>query len=126
MTGFTTVTKNVIKDRDGGQCVRCGTTVLIWNGTTWQALARYEHHHRRPRAMGGSSDPVTNAPVNGLLLCADCHAHVESNRAEAYDDGYLVHQGIDPGAIPVLHHQHGLTYLTNEGYTPSPVKETTP
>jgi hypothetical protein len=122
MTGFTTTARHVIFDRDGGQCVRCGQLVLVWDDVRWLALQEYSIQHRRPRGMGGSSDPATNHPTNGVLLCGSattpgsCHLWAESHRTEAYDAGYLVHQGIDPATIPVLHHSLGLVYLTNEGY----------
>lgn len=120
MTGFTPTVRAIILDRDNGSCVRCGLQCLWWNGIRWVQTAEYSIQHRRPRGMGGSKDLATNRPTNGVVLCGSattgCHHHVESNRAEAYDDGFLVHQGIDPEAIPVRHHQLGLVYLTNEGY----------
>lgn len=120
MTGFPLVVRNFILDRDNGSCVRCGRQVMWWNGIRWTQMGEYSIQHRRPRGMGGSKDPATNAPMNGVVLCGSattgCHSEVESNRAQAYDDGHLVHQGIDPATIPVLHHERGLVYLTSEGY----------
>lgn len=59
-------------------------------------------HHRRPRRMGGSQLPDTNAPQNLLILCPDDHAMVESERAAAYAGGWLVRQNEDPLRVPVL------------------------
>lgn len=61
-------------------------------------------HHRRPRQMGGSRDPVVEDPANHLHLCGDgvrgCHGYVESHRAEAYEKGWLVHSWEDPREVP--------------------------
>lgn len=59
-------------------------------------------HHRRPRRMGGSQLPDTNAPQNLLLLCPSCHETVESERTAAYAGGWLVRQNADPARVPVL------------------------
>ena len=62
----------------------------------------YHVHHRRPRRMGGSQLPDTNAPQNLLILCSDCHSTVESERRAAYAGGWLVKQNMDPARVPVL------------------------
>ncbi|WGL50661.1 hypothetical protein P5P86_11870 [Nocardioides sp. BP30] len=55
--------------------------------------------------MGGTSRPETNGAANLLLLCGSgtsgCHGRIESNRAEAYDQGWLVSQRDDPREVPV-------------------------
>lgn len=51
--------------------------------------------------MGGSTDPASGSPANGLWIHPSCHAKIESNREQAYQKGYLVHQGKDPSKIPV-------------------------
>lgn len=61
-----------------------------------------EVHHRRPRASGGSSAADTNTPANLVLVCVDCHRWAESHRERARADGWLVRQGSDPAAVPVL------------------------
>jgi len=106
-TGPDEATRLLVWDRDHGQCVRCGSA-LRW--TTWQC------HHRRPRALGGSSRPDTNVPANLLALCPSCHTHVESHRAEALTNGWLVLQLTDPACVAVLV-EHGArwTYLTRDG-----------
>lgn len=44
--------------------------------------------------MGGSRDPRTNDPRNLVLLCGSgvtgCHGEIESNRARAREEGWLV------------------------------------
>lgn len=93
--------KDAIGDRDQQhgqpQCQRCGR--LIGSGP-------FSRHHRDPRGMGGSkADP--HAMANLVLLCGDalfpgyCHSHVESNRAQARIDGWLVPDGISPEDWPV-------------------------
>jgi hypothetical protein len=123
MSGFSNTTRHIIFDRDCGQCFRCGRLCLYWDDVRWVRIAEYSIQHRRPRGMGGSYLASTNAPTNGVILCGSattpgsCHYWAEeTDRTQAYDDGFLVHQGIDPATIPVRHHSHGLVYLTNEGY----------
>lgn len=93
--------KDAIDDRDQRygqpQCQRCGR--LIGSGP-------FSRHHRDPRAMGGSkANPHTLA--NLVLLCGSattpggCHAEVESNRAQARIDGWLVPMDISPEDWPV-------------------------
>ncbi len=72
-------------------------------------------HHRRPRRMGGSSDPATNLPSNLLRLCQPHHEWVEANRAEALRLGLLVHANADPAQVPVLNAVHGWVVLNPAG-----------
>lgn len=58
-------------------------------------------HHRRPRGMGGTRRLDTNTAANGLSACRTCHRHVESHRAWAYVNGFLLHQHQDPLQVPV-------------------------
>lgn len=74
----------------------------------------YHVHHRRPRRMGGSQLPDTNAPQNLLILCPDDHEMVESERTAAYAGGWLVRQGDDPAEVPVLIVAE-LKFLTADG-----------
>lgn len=107
--------------RDGHACVRDGVPIRGDRGRDWVL------HHRRPRAMGGSRDSVTNSPVNLLSLCAACHLHVESHRAEALEFGWLVPQAGDPARIAVLvGHGSRWRYLDHEGaYWDGPPLEAT-
>lgn len=87
--GFPPAVLNLVRERAGGWCERCG-------------LKRgYEFHHRRPRGMGGSRLDDTNVASNALLLDRDCHADIESERAEAINQGWLVTQNHPPIDIPV-------------------------
>lgn len=78
------------------QCQRCGHLITGW----------FSRHHRDPRGMGGStSDP--HALANLVLLCGSatsrggCHHEVESRRAQARIDGWLVPDGIRADEWPV-------------------------
>lgn len=69
----------------------------------WDEAAQL--HHRRPRGAGGSRDPLTGGAANGYALCLPCHDHIERNRAEARENGWLVRQGTDPAAVPVFRYR---------------------
>lgn len=64
-----------------------------------------EWHHRGPRALGGTRAGWVNRAANGLGLAADCHRRVESNRTQAYMNGWLVaRNGIRTAdQVPVLY-----------------------
>jgi hypothetical protein len=94
-----------VKARSGG---RCEFPYLC-------PLPSVHTHHRRPRRMGGSSDPATNLPSNLLRLCLAHHEWAEANRAEALRLGLLVHANADPAHVPVLHAVHGWVLLTPAG-----------
>lgn len=51
--------------------------------------------------MGSTRRESTNAVYSLVDLCHPCHAHIESHRTEALDDGWLVTQYCDPAWIPV-------------------------
>ena len=77
--------------RDGGRCRRCkeeGTDI----------------HHRLPRKMGGTTWEHIHDPDLLVLLCRSCHAWVESNRAQANEEGWLLGEAwrsmIDKGRVP--------------------------
>jgi 5-methylcytosine-specific restriction protein A len=65
--------------------------------------------------MGGSRGAVTNSAANLVLLCRGCHAWVESHRADAYEQGWLVHRWQDPGPVPVYVAWQGWARLTLDG-----------
>jgi hypothetical protein len=52
--------------------------------------------------MGGSRLDDTNSVENLMLLSPEAHAHVERNRSEAYERGWLVRQDAIPAAVPVI------------------------
>ena len=120
---FSPIARTLIASREGGRCVRCGTTVLWWpedDPRRPSIVCAYSIHHRRPRGMGGASDPAADHPSNGLLLCGTgttgCHGWVEAHRAAAHADGYLVPQGHDPRSTPVRLPSGARVLLTPDGY----------
>lgn len=100
-TGPDLATRQLVVDRDHRRCLRC-------------SAPGEQVHHRKPRGMGGSSLPGINSPENLILLCQRCHAFIESSRAEAYRDGWLVHRGDDPAEVPIRRHG-GLVLLFPDG-----------
>lgn len=74
-----------VVERDNYCCRRCGVSVIG---------IRSSVHHRLPRRMGGTKDPRSNDPRNLVLLCGSgvegCHGDVESDRAQAYEQGWLI------------------------------------
>jgi len=88
--------RDVAISRAGGFCERCGVWVVGRLGSV---------HHRRPRGMGGGRglDTVENL----VVLCGSgttgCHGWVESFRAEAIADGWLVprRSAAGPEDVPV-------------------------
>ncbi|MGX9346613.1 HNH endonuclease [Microbacterium sp. KNMS] len=102
--------------RDQGCCARCGRHVAgMQRGRFWSI------HHRRPRGSGGSSLTWVNGAANLLILCGSgvtgCHGEVESRRASARMDGFLIPlNGVQVAEdVPVRHALHGLARLTDDG-----------
>lgn len=91
--------RDALAARSGGVCERCGRERAT------------QAHHRRPRAMGGSRDGHTNTLANLLHLGDSCHEWVESYRAEATRNGWLVRQGYNPETYPVWLHSHEMPVL---------------
>ena len=91
MTGFPRSVRDIVDRRANGACERCGL-----------ASVAYQHHHRRPRGMGGSTAPDTNLVSNALFVCVPCHNEIEANREDALKYGWLVRQGHDPAGVPVF------------------------
>jgi hypothetical protein len=89
-TEFHSEVRGLIRERANNRCEICGMTKY-----------NMQIHHRRPRGMGGDGRATTNVVSNGLLLCAQCHRMVERERATAYDQGWLVHQSVEPWTVPV-------------------------
>lgn len=107
--GFTVQTREIVQQRatENGltRCERCG-----------HAAQDLQYHHRRPRGMGGSKRAATNQASNCLLLCGECHLHVEAHRFAAIRYGHLVLQTKDPLATPVLCRGEWVL-LDNDGHT---------
>jgi 5-methylcytosine-specific restriction protein A len=87
-TGPTLAARAAVQVRDGDYCQRCGRQ-------------GQQIHHRKPRGMGGTSDPMINNPANLVLLCQDCHMWIERNREVGYAQGWLVHRTDDPAMVPM-------------------------
>jgi hypothetical protein len=96
-TGPSPETRHAVWTRAQGRCERCFVELY--------PPAPYSIHHRKPRQMGGTKSERINEVENLLLLCGSgttgCHGWVESHRAEAYRDGWLVHSWDDPAEIPI-------------------------
>jgi 5-methylcytosine-specific restriction enzyme A len=119
-TGPTPGQRALLLDRACGCCEICGRLLYTFDGIGW--LAPHSIHHRQPRGMGGTSRPEINSPANLLLLCGDattpggCHEHVESNRARAYENGWLVRASADPAEVVVLLEGSDWYRLTGDGH----------
>lgn len=90
-TGFSPEVHDTIDGRAMGRCEVCGENIVE------------EHHHRRPRGMGGSKRPDTNTAANGLGVCGICHRMIESNRTVALLLGWLVHSHRQPSEVKVMY-----------------------
>lgn len=109
-TGPDLDTVMAVLHRDGYRCVLDGAAIRGDRGVQWVL------HHRRPRAMGGTRRRDANSPANLLSLCAACHGYVESNRAEALSNGWIVLQTQDPAVVAVLVAERSRwVYLTADG-----------
>lgn len=120
---FSPIARALILDRDHGTCFRCGRTVVWWptgDARRPETVCPYSIHHRRPRGMGGSTDPITDHPANGLTLCGTgttgCHGWVESHRRQALADGYLLEHPQDPRTAPVRLPAGDLVLLAADRY----------
>lgn len=80
--------RGLIVERAQGLCERCGRP-----GT--------DVHHRQPRQMGGTRRAEVHAATNLVLLCRDCHHHIEVHRDDGYRSGWLVHSWDDPASVPL-------------------------
>lgn len=100
-TGFPLEVRVRIIERAKGYCEVCGG-----------ASPGMQVHHRRPRAMGGSRRPDTNTAPNGLYLCPECHANIESHRWLAQERGLLLKQHQTPSEVPVS--LHGVLWLLGD------------
>lgn len=91
-TGFPPIVRTLVYERCAGRCEICDE---------W--ASDLELHHRRARGMGSTRRPETNMASNCLALCRMCHhGRVESYRAQAFDNGWLVRQSHQPLDVPVL------------------------
>ena len=91
MTGFSRSVRDTVLKRADGRCERCG---MFTDGL--------QLHHRRARGMGSTRRPESNWPSNAAAICPPCHQHIESRRADAMFQGWLVRQEQSPAEIPVF------------------------
>lgn len=101
-TGPTKAVRVLVRERARERCEACGHSGM-------------DIHHRRPRALGGSSDAATNLPANLVLLCRLCHSWFESHRTVALDLGWLVLQGHDPALVPLTLWSDRQVLLSDDG-----------
>ncbi len=92
-TGPSTAVRAVVMARAGNCCERCGIPVVNIPA---------DLHHRLPRRSGGTKNPAINDPHNVVLICRDCHTHVESHRTQAKVDGWVVPSWEDPETVPLI------------------------
>lgn len=112
---FTPATVELIRARDRDGCALCGFTIAGERGIGWSV------HHRKPRGMGGTSDPAISSPANGVLLhgsgTTQCHGKVEADRRHYVEAGLLI--GVNsrhvPSEVPVDHAVHGCVLLDDDG-----------
>ena len=103
-TGPTTAVRETVLERDNHVCLRCGSPHAL------------QIHHRMPRGAGGSRMWWINLPSNLVTLCLTCHGEVESHRAHAVADGWLVKRGSDlPSDVPIRTWRGDYLFLTDEG-----------
>jgi hypothetical protein len=88
-----------IKQRDGNQCARDGST-------------RDLHVHHRMLRSAGSDERASNR----VTLCASCHRWVHTHPEEALEQGWLSGRYQDPAEVPLMHvlWPAGLVLLTDE------------
>lgn len=97
-------TCDIVDDRDGRSCARCGRSLYSTVGA---------RHHRKLRSQSSKAEKHT---VSNLIdVCEACHEWIHANPALAYEHGYLVHSYDDPRKVPIDHAKWGKVYLWSEG-----------
>ena len=107
-TGPTKAVRDLVWERDGGCCVRCG---LRGGEHVWPPHAL---HHRSGRRLGGSRLDAKNSPANLVVICAHEHAWAESYRTEAEAAGLVVRECHDPASTPIRYRGRWVL-LTHDG-----------
>jgi hypothetical protein len=117
MSQPTRKTCNLVDERDGCCCVRCGKSL-------YSALTFSRHH----RLMRSHAFPGLHGTSNLILLCGSgttgCHGWVHAHPSESYRNGWLVRSTNYPDEMPVMDHRHGWVLLDDEGHW-TPADETT-
>jgi hypothetical protein len=91
VSAFSHETREAVRERTGDRCDICGYVVTVGH-----------FHHRKPRRMGGSTDPALGSPANCLLLHPSCHERAERDRLKSLEYGWLLRDRDDPASTPVL------------------------
>jgi hypothetical protein len=105
--------------REKEACFLCRRP-LRWEerGIGWSA------HHRKPRGMGGTSDPRVASISNCLIVCGSgttgCHGRIERNREVALAVGLLIPknattESFAPAAVRVRRMDRSWWLLTESG-----------
>ena len=87
---FDPAVRELILNRCKGHCEICGLPTDFG-----------QFHHRNPRRMGGTRRESLGAASNALYLHQQCHERVESNRHEAYVNGWLLYADDVPSQMRV-------------------------
>jgi 5-methylcytosine-specific restriction protein A len=102
-TGPTAAVRQQVIERDHGLCARC-------------RFQGNQIHHRRPRGLGGSTDPMINNVANLIFVCSPCHLAIELHRERSYAQGWLLkHTPELPSEVALLDRTGRLFFLTEEG-----------
>jgi 5-methylcytosine-specific restriction protein A len=101
---FTENARSEIISRAAGKCEKCDGIVRSGG----------QIHHRKARGMGGTKSLESRSLANGLYVHPSCHAWIESHRAEAYENGWLVHSWQASVEVPVMR-GHQKVLLTEDG-----------
>lgn len=108
-SGIRSSQREAVYARDGYGCLRCGVR---------SSYQPYSVHHRLPRSRGGRDGLANLALLHGDGV-QGCHGEIESDRAQAYLDGWLIRTGADPATIP-MKTWNGWRHLTDDGRVITP------
>lgn len=102
----------LVDERSGGRCE--GTIVTLGSAVARCPEQATQHHHRRPRRAGGSTDPATETAANIIHVCQRHHDDAEQYRQVAYSIGWLLRATDNPEAVGV-DLWCGRVFLTTDG-----------
>lgn len=117
--------RDAVRARSGGRCEVGVELACRTRRRSLTSVVGASQHHRLPGRMGGSKRAAVHAASNLLDVCghgtAGCHGWIERNRETALANGWLLHEGADPAAVPVALHDGRRVLLTDAGtYGASP------